>query len=110
MCNHSYHFPLRLGRHAGVTVHQRLGRLWERVGDTVTETLAQTSSAITEGELYYFLVSTHWKHLIQLCGHNKHKLLGKHLRQRYTEVSDKTHLFHLKIKSVIITLAVFCNW
>lgn len=44
MCNNSYHFPLCLGRHAGVTVHQRLGRLWERVGNAVTETLAQTSS------------------------------------------------------------------
>lgn len=44
MCNNSYHFPLCLGRHAGVTVHQRLGWLWERVGDAVAETLAQASS------------------------------------------------------------------
>lgn len=44
MCHKSYHFPLRLGRHAGVTVHQGLGRLWERVGDAVTETLTQTGS------------------------------------------------------------------
>lgn len=43
MCNNSYHFPLCLGRHAGVTVHQRLGWLWERVGDAVAETLAQAS-------------------------------------------------------------------
>lgn len=44
MCNNSYHFPLGLGRHAGVAVNQRLRRLWERVGDAVTEALAQTGS------------------------------------------------------------------
>lgn len=44
MCNNSYHFPLCHGRHAGVTVHQGLGGLWERVGDAVAETLAQTGS------------------------------------------------------------------
>lgn len=57
MCNNSYHFPLRLGRHAGVTVHQRLGRLWERVGDAVTETLAQTSS-VRRKEGIDFIVPT----------------------------------------------------
>lgn len=44
VCKTSYHFPLGLGGHAGVAVHQRLGGLWERVGDTVAEALAQTSS------------------------------------------------------------------
>lgn len=47
----SHHFPLCLGRHAGVTVHQRLGRLWERVGDAVTEALAQTSSVLNRARL-----------------------------------------------------------
>lgn len=47
MRNNSYHFPLCLCRHAGVTVHQRLSWLWERVGDAVTETLAQASSVRT---------------------------------------------------------------
>lgn len=46
----SYHFPLGLGGHAGVAVHQRLGRLWERVGDTVAEALAQTGSEVEEEE------------------------------------------------------------
>lgn len=58
MCNNSYHFPLCLGWHAGVAVHQRLGRLWERVGDAVTETLAQTSSA-RRTEYIIFIVPRH---------------------------------------------------
>lgn len=44
MCNKSHHFPLGLRRHAGVAVHQRLGRLWEGVGDAVAEALAQAGS------------------------------------------------------------------
>lgn len=44
MCNNSYHFPLCLGRHAGVTVRQGLCGLWERVWDAVAEALAQTGS------------------------------------------------------------------
>lgn len=39
-----YHFPLGLGRHAGVAVNQGLGGLWKRVGDAVAEALAQTGS------------------------------------------------------------------
>lgn len=47
----SHHFPLSLGRHAGVTVHQRLGGLWERVGDAVAETLTQTGSVLNRARL-----------------------------------------------------------
>lgn len=50
MCEASHHFPLGLGGHAGVAVHQRLGGLWERVGDAVAEALAQTGSEEGGGE------------------------------------------------------------
>lgn len=38
----THHLPLRLRRHAGVAVDQRLRGLWEGVGHTVAETLTQT--------------------------------------------------------------------
>lgn len=46
-CLQTHHLPLRLRRHARVTVHQRLGGLRECVGYTVTETLSQTCSTHT---------------------------------------------------------------
>lgn len=80
-CNNSYHFPLCLGRHAGVAVHQRLRWLWERVGDAVTETLAQTSSA-KEDRRHYFLVPTDTTCFIHLHGQIIHGCVIKNCKKR----------------------------
>lgn len=82
MCNNSHHFPLCLGRHTGITVHQRLSWLWECVGDTVTETLAQTSSGTKRRrECITFIVPAHTACYIQLHAQSTPRELTYHVPQ-----------------------------
>lgn len=82
MCNNSHHFPLCLGRHTGITVHQRLSWLWECVGDTVTETLAQTSSGTKRRrECITFIVPAHTACYIQLHAQSTPTGLTYHVPQ-----------------------------
>lgn len=90
MCNNSHHFPLCLGRHAGIAVHQRLGWLWECVGDTVTETLAQASSAKKEKRVCYFHCAS--RHCVLHSAARSH--LRKEELQRQKHKSLKSELIY----------------